>query len=374
MSTQATTPSGASSAHSAGSSAGEPRTRPSAAVDRGGRSRHGPDGAGPVRTGPTRIKGNNLAFWLFFTPFLAGLAVFTILPLIWGGTLSLFEARGTVLPTRFVGLENFTGFLVDTAFLQSLRTFIVFALFIVPVTMAASLGLAVLINGLPRFQTFFRSVFFLPTACSYVVACVVWRLSLFNGLESGIVNQLLGVVGLDAVSSWLSASPYWWIVLVSVRLWLQVGFYMLLFLAGLQAIPTQLYEAAAVDGLSPGGFRMFRLITLPQLRTTSAAVLLLLLIAAFQAFDEFYNLTGNNPETRPPLVYLYNIALGPQQDFGTGSAGALVLTAIMVMAGLLQTWLVGFGSNDDGARTGRFRFLRGLRRRGAAPAVGKEGR
>ncbi|WP_341853814.1 sugar ABC transporter permease [Brachybacterium sp. GPGPB12] len=265
-----------------------------------------------ARTGPTRIKGSGLAFWLFFTPFLVGLLVFTILPLIWGGTLSLFEARGTVLPTKFIGLDNFRGFLVDTAFLQSLRTFIVFALFIVPVTMASSLALAVLVNGLPRFQMFFRSVFFLPTACSYVVACVVWRLSLFNGLESGVVNQVLGVLGMESVSSWLSASPYWWIVLVSVRLWSQVGFYILLFLAGLQAIPTQLYEAAAVDGLSPGGFRMFRLITLPQLRTTSAAVLLLLLIAAFQAFDEFYNLTGNNPETRPPLVYLYNIALGPR--------------------------------------------------------------
>ncbi|GAA1489829.1 sugar ABC transporter permease [Brachybacterium sacelli] len=323
------------------------------------------------RSGPTRIKGNALAFWLFFTPFLVGLCIFTILPLLWGGTLSLFEARGTVLPTKFVGLDNFTNFLVDTAFLQSLRTFIIFALFIVPVTMASSLGLAVLVNGLPRFQTFYRSVFFLPTACSYVVACVVWRLSLFNGLESGVVNTLLGMVGVDSIASWLSSSPYWWIVLVSVRLWLQVGFYMLLFLAGLQAIPTQMYEAAAVDGLNPGGFRMFRMITLPQLRTTSAAVLLLQLIAAFQAFDEFYNLTGNNPETRPPLVYLYNIALGPQQDFGTGSAGALVLTAIMVIAGLLQTYLMGFGSNDDNPRRGPFRFLRAKTRRPAS-AGGQE--
>lgn len=155
-------------------------------------------------------------------------------------------------------------------------------------------------------------------------------------------------------------------MLISVRLWLQVGFYMLLFLAGLQGIPTQLYEAAAVDGLNPGSWRMFRHITLPQLRTTSTAVLLLLLIAAFQAFDEFYNLTGNNPETRPPLVYLYNVALGPQQDFGHGSAGALVLTAIMVAAGLLQTWIVGFDSNDDaGARTGFIRRL--LRLHGPTP-------
>lgn len=299
------------------------------------------------RNQPTRIKGNGIAFWLFFTPFLVGLVVFTIVPLLWGGILSLFEAKGTVLPTEFVGLGNFGDFLTDLAFLKSLRTFTIFALFIVPVTMACSLFLAVLINGIPRFQAFYRSVFFLPTACSYVVAAVVWRLGLFNGLESGVVNSFLSIFGIDAIADWLSASPYWWIVLVSVRLWLQVGFYMLLFLAGLQAIPSQLYEAAAVDGLNPGGWSMFRRITLPQLRTTSTAVLLLLLIAAFQAFDEFYNLTGNNPETRPPLVYLYNVALGPNQNFGAGSAGALVLTAIMVIAGLLQTWLVGFDSSDD---------------------------
>ncbi|WP_205678789.1 carbohydrate ABC transporter permease [Brachybacterium endophyticum] len=304
----------------------------------------------PDRTRPTRIRGTGIAFWLFFTPFAVGLLIFTIVPLLWGGALSFFEAKGTVLPSQFVGFANFSDFLTDTAFLYSLRTFTIFALFIVPVTMASSLFLAVLVNGIPRFQAFYRSVFFLPTACSYVVASVVWRLALFNGLDSGVVNRMLSGIGLDSIADWLSASPYWWVVLISVRLWMQVGFYMLLFLAGLQAIPSQLYEAAAVDGLNPGGWRMFRSITLPQLRTTSTAVLLLLLIAAFQAFDEFYNLTGNNPETRPPLVYLYNIALGPEQDFGHGSAGALVLTAIMVLAGLLQTWIIGFDSNDDTRR------------------------
>ncbi|WP_420113544.1 carbohydrate ABC transporter permease [Pseudactinotalea sp.] len=303
--------------------------------------------SGGTRTGGVRQTG---IFWLFFTPFLVGLFIFTVVPLIWGGLLSFFEARGTILPTRFVGLDNFAAFLTDTAFLQSLLTFAIFAAFIVPVTMVASLFLAVLVNGLPKLQGFFRSVFFLPTACSYVVASVIWRLALFNGLESGIMNQFLGVFGIGPVAEWLSASPYWWVVLVSVRLWLQVGFYMLLFLAGLQAIPTHLYEAAAVDGLTPGSFRMFRMITMPQLRATSAAVLLLLLVNAFQAFDEFYNLTGQNPETRPPLVYLYSVAFGTQQNFGSGSAGALVLTAIMVVVGLLQASLFGFGTGEDGKR------------------------
>ncbi len=106
---------------------------------------------------------------------------------------------------------------------------------------------------------------------------------------------------------------------------------MLLFLAGLQRIPAVLYEAAAVDGASRG-WQTFRYITLPQLRATSAAVLVLLLINAFQAFDEFYNLLSNTgggtypPYARPPLVYLYYVALGRQQDFGHGSAGAVILT------------------------------------------------
>jgi multiple sugar transport system permease protein len=316
------------------------------------------------RGGRSRATG---IFWLFFTPFLVGLIIFTIVPMFWGGLLSLFEARGTVLPTRFVGLANFADFLADTAFIKSLVTFTIFAVFIVPVTMVASLFLAVVVNGLPRFQGFFRSVFFLPTACSYVVASVIWRLALFNGLESGVANQTLGVFGIGPVAEWLSASPYWWVVLVSVRLWLQVGFYMLLFLAGLQSIPTHLYEAAAVDGLTPGGFRMFRLITLPQLRTTSAAVLLLLLVNAFQAFDEFYNLTGQNPETRPPLVYLYSVAFGSEQNFGSGSAGALVLTAIMVVVGLLQAGTFGFGTSDEGRRRTPLQMWRGRRSRAGAP-------
>ncbi len=320
------------------------------------------------RRAPTGARHTGI-FWIFFAPFLAGLVVFTIVPLIWGGLLSFFEARGTILPTRFVGLANFADFLTDTAFLQSLATFSIFALFIVPVTMVASLFLAVTVNGLPRMQGFYRSVFFLPTACSYVVASVIWRLALFNGLESGVANQVLGLFGIGPVAEWLSASPYWWVVLVSVRLWLQVGFYMLLFLAGLQAIPTHLYEAAAVDGLTPGGFRMFRMITLPQLRATSAAVLLLLLVNAFQAFDEFYNLTGQNPETRPPLVYLYSVAFGSEQNFGSGSAGALVLTAIMIVVGLAQSTLFGFGTGEDGARRTPLSMWRRRRTRAGTATV-----
>ncbi|MFF7157344.1 ABC transporter permease subunit [Streptomyces sp. NPDC008139] len=151
---------------------------------------------------------------------------------------------------------------------------------------ALSLALALMVNRLRYAQAFFRSVFFLPAACSYVVAALIWKLSIFNGVRFGLANTVLGWFGADQ-TAWLSTThpPWYWLVIVTVRLWLRAGFYMVLFLAGLQRIPAQLYEAAAVDGARPG-WQVFRHITLPQLRATSVAVALLLVINAFQAFDE----------------------------------------------------------------------------------------
>lgn len=306
--------------------------------------------------------GTRRAFWILVTPFFAGLTVFSVLPILWSAYLSFTEARGTLTPTRFVGIDNYLHFLSDQAFLQSLATFGVFAVFIVPVTMFASLGLALLLHELPAAQALLRSVFFIPLACSYVVASLVWKLGLFSGLPSGVANTALSAVGAEPISTWLAQSPYWWVVLVTVRLWLQVGFYMLLFLAGLQRIPKTMYEAAAIDGLSAGPRRFFSM-TWPQLRPTVAAVLLLLLVAAFQAFDEFINLLPKNPDTRPPLVYLYQVALGGDRNFGLGAAGSLILTAIMVVVALGQNYFFGFAAAEDQTK----RPSRRTRRAGAKP-------
>lgn len=283
---------------------------------------------------------NARAFWLFVGPFAAGLLLFVYVPIGWSVLLSFFDARNTVTPTEFVGLRNYADMLTDGPFLSSLGTFSVFAAFIVPLTFALALVLALLVNQIGFMQAFFRSVFFLPTACSYVVASLVWKLSIFNGLRSGLANTVLGWFGADPVAWTVSTSPPWyWLVLVTLRLWLQLGFYMILFIAGLQRIPTVLYEAAALDGAR--SWQAFRFVTLPQLRTTSIAVLLLLLIGAYQAFDEFYNVLGTDrgypPFARPPLIYLYYTALGSGgQDFGHGSAGAVILTLLIVGVTLLQ--------------------------------------
>ncbi|MEO5745531.1 MAG: sugar ABC transporter permease [Terracoccus sp.] len=321
--------------------------------------RHGPGlpasrrPASPKRTLGERLRGRqnvNLWFAVFVGPFVIGLIIFVYVPIVWSLYLSFFESYNTVTPTKFVGFGNYADMLADPAFRQSLVTFVVFAAAIVPVTFVLSLTTALLVARTSVMQAFFRSVFFLPTACSYVVASLIWKMSIFSGIRSGLANAVLGWFGIDSIP-WLSITepPWYWLVIVTARLWLQIGFYMILFLAGIQRISPNLYEAAAIDGAE--GWKVFRHITFPQLRATSTAVLLLLMINAFQAFDEFYNILSTfgtyPPYARPPLVYLYYTALGSGQDFGHGSAGAVILTLIIAIVALAQGRLLRLGRRDD---------------------------
>jgi multiple sugar transport system permease protein len=290
------------------------------------------------------------AFTVLTAPVVIGLGVFKYVAIAWSFLLSFNDARGTISIGHWIGFDNYAFLLGDSAFRDSLVVIALFTVFIVPVTFVASLGLAMLVNGIRRGRAFFRTVFLIPGAVSYVVAALVWKMALFNGLPSGVANVIGGLFGADPVP-WLSETspPVYWVAVVTLRLWLQVGLYMILFLAGLQAISPSLYEAGELDGTTK--WQAFRYITLPQLRNTSVAVLLLILIGAFQAFDEFYNLFGTGlsgtatAPVKPPLVYLYDSALG-DQNYGVGSAGAFLLTVIIVVITLLQGKFVGFGKKD----------------------------
>jgi multiple sugar transport system permease protein len=298
-----------------------------------------------------RIRKQNqktaLIFWGFVGPLILGLIVFFYIPILWGIVLSFADARATITPTRFVGFQNYIAMLTDPNFTHALVTFGIFALIIVPTTFACSLGLALLVNSIKFAQGFFRSVFFLPTACSYVLASVVWKMSIFNGTFYGLANSVLHIFGRQPIV-WISSPnpPWYWLVLATVRLWLQLGMYMIIFIAGLQDIPRELYEAAFVDG-ARRGWQTFWNVTFPLLRNASISILLLNVIAAFQAFDEFYNIMtgGNVILARPPLVYLLEVAL-QNQDYGLGSAGGIILTLIIVVFSLVQGKLLGFGTRD----------------------------
>ncbi|MFI6849182.1 sugar ABC transporter permease [Kitasatospora sp. NBC_00085] len=311
--------------------------------------------AGPRRAAPTRRPRADRRAWGAFAllagPLLIGLGVFKYVAIGWSFLLSLSEARGTITLGHWVGLDNYRALLSDAVFRTSLVQILLFTLFIVPVTFAASLGLALLVHRIRRGRAVLRTAFLIPAAVSYVAASLVWKMCLFNGLPAGIANTIGGWFGMSAVP-WLQTTspPLYWVVLVTLRLWLQVGFYMVLFLAGLQGIPKEIHEAAALDGAT--GLRLLRRITLPMLRNTSVAVLMLQFIAAFQAFDEFYNLFNSGlsgaatAPVRTPLVYLYDTAMGAQ-NYGLGSAGAFVLTAVIVGATLLQGRVTGFGKGEE---------------------------
>ena len=165
--------------------------------------------------------------------------------------------------------------------------------------------MALLVNRARFARTFFRSVFFLPTACSYVVAALVWKMSILSGVRFGLANTVLDRLGIEPVA-WLSVSqpPWYWLVIVSARLWLQVGFCMILFLAGLQRISPSLYEAAAIDGAQ--GWKVLRHVTLPQLRATSTAVLLLLLINAFRRSTSSTTCSPARASTRRTLAHRWS--------------------------------------------------------------------
>ena len=288
-----------------------------------------------------------LEFWAMVGPLVLGLLVFTFLPIIWGFLISLHDSRGTINLNKFIGFENYIAVLSNPEFIKSLGIVIQFAVFIVPTTFAFSLFLAVLVNNASFGSGIFRSIFFIPTSISYVIASMIWRMSIFNGLPYGLANTVLWIFKLDSISWVNSVSPPWyWLVLVTVRLWLQVGFYMILFVAGMQGIPTELYEAARVDG-AESKWTLFWRITFPLLLNTSIFVLLINIIHAFNAFEEFFNILGGTYATggllslaRPPLVYLYQIAMS-SQEYGRGTAGAFILAALIIIATFIQNKVSG---------------------------------
>jgi multiple sugar transport system permease protein len=160
------------------------------------------DTAPPARRGRGRIAGATGAFWLFVGPFVIGLIIFVYVPIIWSVVLSFTRAQNTVTPGDWVGLQNYIDLLQPGPFLDSLITFTIFAAFIVPLTFALSLELALLLNQVKIMRAFFPVGDFLPTACSYVVASLVWKLSISNGVRFGLVTPSWGS------SAW-TTSPGW---------------------------------------------------------------------------------------------------------------------------------------------------------------------
>jgi len=172
-------------------------------------------------------------------------------------------------------------------------------------------------------------------------------MSIFSGLPYGVANQVLWLFKRQAIP-WigLAQPPVYWLVLVSVRLWLQLGFQMILLLAAMQDIPQELYEAARVDG-AESKWLLFHNITFPLIRNTSVFLIIMNIIHAFNAFAEFFNILGGTMSSagmlslaRPPLVWLYQVAM-EEQRYGVASAGGVIVGLLIIVFTVVQTKLSG---------------------------------
>ena len=280
----------------------------------------------------------NLVAYSFILPNFLGFAVFTLVPMVFSLVLSLAEWKG-VGAVQFVGFTNFTRLFRDEAFVRALVNTVVYTALTVPLTMVAALALAILLNSKIRARNFFRTVSFFPYVASLVAVATVWRF-LFSPAVGPINMTLANLLGTDTASlpAWTTATGPAMFFVVFFSIWKNMGYYMVIYLAGLQGVNADLYESAALDGAN--GWQQFRNVTLPQIAPTTFFVLMILIISSFKAYDIFLNLFagGDNQlsnATRVIVYQIYNTAFRGL-DYGYASAMAIVLFAIVLAVTLIQ--------------------------------------
>lgn len=240
----------------------------------------------------------------------------------------------------FVGLQNYKQLFADALFWKSLKNTSIYLVIQVPIMLLLATVIAVMINSeKTRFKYLFRLGFFLPALIDLVTYSVVFAI-IFNE-SNGLLNQLLGFVGIDAVP-WKTNGFWAKVMIIIVITWRWTGYNSVIILSGLQYIPNDMYESASLDGA--GRVRMFTSITLPMLKPILLFCMILSTIGTLQLFAEPLLLTGGGPsnETTSVMLYLYNTAFS-SFDFGLASAGAYVVTTIIALFSYLQIRLTRGG-------------------------------
>ena len=284
------------------------------------------------------------AAWLFLAPALLVLGVFFLLPVMAALVLSLTDydlyALANIHNLRFVALQNYWALLQRPLFWSALGHTVYFVAVGVPLSMGASLGAALLLNSpLARCQPFFRTALFAPVVTTVVATAVIWRY-LFN-TKYGWMNYLLNGLGIHPVD-WLG-DPHWAMpTIILFAVWKNFGYNMIIFLAGLQAIPLDLYEAARIDGAS--AWRQFRHITWPMLGPTLLMVGILTVSGYFQLFAEPYVMTEGGPlQSTTSVLYLMYDEGFKWWNLGSASAVAFLLFILMFAVTLLMLKLARRG-------------------------------
>jgi multiple sugar transport system permease protein len=273
-----------------------------------------------------------LAAWGFALPFLVLFAIFMAGPVVASLGMSFTDLHSAdlrdPLAVNLVGLDNYVRLLHDDLFLQAAFNTLYFVAVGVPLTIVCALALAVLLNsGVNRLRTFFRVGFYLPVVTSIVAVAVVWRLFLQPG--TGPVNAFLGLLGIDG-PAWLT-DPVWAMpALIVMATWRNLGYLMVIFLAGLQAIPRELYEAAEVDGA--GAWARFRGVTLPMLRPTMLFGAVITGIGYLQFFEEPLVMTRGGPlnTTLSVSYYIYDQFGFGNYNYATAMSYVLFIAIVVL--------------------------------------------
>ena len=293
---------------------------------------------------PYRLRRREtFAAYGFLLPNLLGFAVFTFLPVL-AALLISFTNWDLLTPPAWAGLANYRSLVADPLFRQVLKNTALYVLGTVPLQMVLALAVAVALNQRIPGQLFFRTAYFMPVVASTVAVALVWRW-IFNN-DFGLLNSFLYMIGIQNPPNWLGSTRWALVSVIIMSVWQQVGYSMVLFLAGLQGVPQQLYEAAKIDGAGP--WARFLSITLPMLSATTFFVLVIGVINSFQVFDQAFIMTQGGPANATNTI-VYNIYQNAFQFFKMGYAAAMawVLFAIIFVVTLVQFRLQGRWVNYD---------------------------
>ncbi len=301
-------------------------------------------------TDPEELRGSpaeRRAAWVLLSPALGAIFLFFALPLVAALLLSLTDfdiyALADFGNARLVGLENYLRLLRDPLFWRVIRNTLVFVVLGVPLTLAMSLGGALLVNSkLARFRGFFRTVYFAPVVTTLVAVAVVFRY-LYHP-RYGLINVMLGQVGLPPID-WLGDPTWATVAITLLAVWRSFGYGLVIYVVGLQAIPETLFEAAQLDGAGP--WRQLRDITLPLLKPTSLFVAVITTVGLFQIFAEPYVMTRGGPLYATTSITLLMYQQGFRWwNLGSAAAIAFVLFALIIAATGLQVLLRGRKKKD----------------------------
>lgn len=268
---------------------------------------------------------------LFLAPNILIFLIFIIIPAVSGLRMSLYE--WSILGEHsFIGLANFKNLIHDEMFWKTLMNTLRYVLFVVPLLTLSALGVALLVSGQRKGIGIFRGFYYLPTMLSFIIVGIIWRWIL--GDEIGILNYFIRLAGKEGVH-WLTTAGMARASLVFITVWAQTGFYMVMFVGGLQAIPETLFDAAAIDGANP--WQIFRHIKFPLIRPTMLVVVVLATINSFKAYELIVVLTKGGPGTATKFLVqnIYQVAF-EEDRMGYGSAQAVVLMIVIGILTFLQ--------------------------------------